>query len=80
MSPASLKYNLHLLIEDIKYSQTLKAIYAVLSEKQNKAGCATLFKEERKAVEQGLKDIENGNVISHVEAMARLRKKYPFFK
>jgi hypothetical protein len=36
-----------------------------------------LSSEEKKGIDLGLKDIEEGNVISHAEVMKELKKKHP---
>jgi len=76
MSTSELKLSLYQLIDSTENSNVLKAIHTFLSKFKTKKN-VTLTKEEKKAVDEALKSILNGNVKSHEEVMAKMKKKYP---
>ena len=78
MSTAELKYNLVKLIESINDSQTLQAIYTLLSKKTETEidFWNELSDEEKAGIEEGLAQIERGETIPHEEVMAEIKRKY----
>jgi predicted transcriptional regulator len=78
MSTAELKYNLVKLIESINDSQTLQAIYTLLSKKAETETdfWNELSNEEKAGIEEGLAQIDRGETIPHEEVMAEIKRKY----
>ncbi len=74
MDTTKLRERLHSYIDQLDES-FLKALYAMLEEYTK--GEVKLTEAEKKAVDEGLADIEKGNVYTHEEVMERLREKYP---
>jgi predicted transcriptional regulator len=78
MSTAELKSNLHRLIDKVQDSKTLKITYLLLSktEEGNKDWWDSISAKEKAAIEQGLKDINKGNVFSHAKVMKEIKAEF----
>lgn len=78
MSTAELKYNLHQLIDKAD-SRTLNLIYLLLSRKASKKAdwWDSISASEKVAIEEGLKDIEAGNTLSHEKVMEEIKAEFP---
>ena len=78
MSTSELKSHLYKLIDGINDSQTLKAIYTLLSKKD-----ATdvdfwdeLPDEQKTEIEESIAQADRGELIPHEEVMTEIKKKY----
>ena len=78
MSTAELKSNLHKLIDGINDSQTLKAIYTLLSKKDTTDVdfWDELSDEQKAEIEEAIAQADRGELIPHKEVMAEIKKKY----
>ena len=78
MSTAELKSNLYKLIDSINDSQTLKAVYTLLSKKESKnVDFWDEFTDEQKAeIDDSIAEIDRGEVIPHEQVMKEIRAKY----
>lgn len=78
MSTAELKYNLVKLIESINDSQTLQAVYTLLSKKVETETdfWDELSDEEKEAIEESLAELDRGETIPHEEVMDEIKRKY----
>ena len=74
MDTTKLRERLHSYIDQLD-EPFLKALHAMLEEYTK--GEVKLTEVEKKAVDEGLAEIEKGNVHTHEEVMEKLREKYP---
>ena len=76
MDVIELKTDLHKMIDNITDSNILMAIKILLSSKSTSKTdwWDTISKEELAEIEQGLAQIERGEVISHDEVMEKYKK------
>ncbi len=77
MSTAELKLYLHDLIESIEDENFLSAIYVMITHKTSpsaKTKWDELPKALKQEIEEGLKDIEKGEVVSHESVMKKYEK------
>ncbi len=79
MGTAELKSNLRRLIDKVDDSKTLKIAYLVLSKnaEDREDWWNSLSKIEKTSIEEGLKDIDKGNVFSHSNVMKDLKAEFP---
>ena len=81
MNTAELKADLHSLIEKTEDISILKALKVLLKKQFAPDKTEADFWEElpeavKKEIEEGLEDIEKGNVHTHEEVMQEMMKKY----
>ncbi len=79
MSASAIRKNLHLAIDNIKDESFLNAMYTIVSAKNVDNHIDlwdTLSKQEKAAIEKGLKDIEEGNVFSHESVRKAIKTRY----
>lgn len=79
MSTAQLRSNLHLLIDSIKDSNTLNALYNIISQKvkaKNVDWWDELTAEQKAGIEEGLAQAESGALIPHEQVMKEIKAKY----
>lgn len=74
MTVVEIKSNLHQLIDKEEDVSVLSSVLHFL-KKENNDIWDSLSEEERNAVEEGLKDVETGNVISLEAFMVKHKKK-----
>jgi hypothetical protein len=77
MSTAELKLNLHNLIESIEDENFLNAIYVMLTHRTSPSANTRwdeLPEALKQEIEEGLKDIENGEVVDHEVVMKKYEK------
>jgi predicted transcriptional regulator len=75
MSTSELKSNLHQLIDNISDQSVLEAVYTLLSGNRTDATdwWDALSEDQKKSIELGLKDAEDGRTIPHDEVMQEVR-------
>ncbi len=78
MSTAELKSNLHQII-DRADSKTLNMLYALLAKKSTAKTdwWDSISAKEKAAIEDGIKDIEEGNVFTQEQVRKKLKAKFP---
>jgi predicted transcriptional regulator len=79
MSTAELKSNLYKLIDSINDSQTLQAIYTLLSTKAAAVDDDfwDKFSDEQKTeIEESIAELNRGEGISHEQVMKEMKAKY----
>jgi len=78
MSTAELKTSLYKLIDSINDSQTLMAIYTLLSKKEvdEVDFWDKLSEAEKQAIEEGISEADRGELFSHEEVMAEIKSKF----
>ena len=70
MGTAELKSHLHSLIDHSSNAALLEAIYTLLSKADDKTDSwDDLSEEERKWIEEGVEDYQNGRVVPDDEVM-----------
>jgi len=76
MDVIELRTDLHKMIDKITDSNVLHAVKTLLSDKSaiQSDWWETISVAERAEIEQGLADVEKGDVISHEEVMAKYKK------
>ncbi|TVR76562.1 MAG: hypothetical protein EA412_13295 [Chitinophagaceae bacterium] len=74
MDITELREKLHKHIERID-EPFLKVLHAMLEEYEN--SMSKLSEAEKKAVDKGIRDIENGKTYDHDDVMRQMREKYP---
>lgn len=84
MKTATIKTNIHKMVDEVSDNLFLDAIYNLLKSKVKETEIVLLdddlHEEKKRAIEEGLKDIEEGRVFSHEDVLKSLRKKYKFIK
>lgn len=83
MKTATIKTNIHKMVDEVSDNLFLDAIYNLLKSKVKEKETISiddLHEEKKRAIEEGLKDIEEGRVFSHEDVLKSLRKKYKFIK
>lgn len=79
MSATNIKSILHEMIDSIEDNTVLNAIHNLLSKialkKKDADFWDTLSDTEKKEIEEGLKDIEEGKLISHDEVMKEVKSR-----
>ena len=80
MDTVEIKSILHALIDDIEDSNLLKAIYVILEKNvssiKHNDFWDELPEEIKKQIEDGLDDIEKGNVHIHEDVVQEMKEKY----
>lgn len=79
MSTSELRSNLHTLIDSIKDSETLKAIFVLLSKDKTSTSVDfwdELSDEERMAIEEGIEQADKGKTVSLTDVVAEGRAIY----
>ena len=76
MDVAELRMDLHNMIDKITDSNILNALKTLLSSKSLSQAdwWETISDEERAEIEQGLKEAEKGELVSHEEVMTKYKK------
>ena len=76
MDVIELRTDLHKMIDKITDSNVLHAVKTLLSDKSaiQSDWLETISVAERAEIEQGLADVEKGDVIPHEEVMAKYKK------
>ena len=76
MDVVELRTDLHNMIDKITDSNILKALKTLLSSKSLSQAdwWETISDEERAEIEQGLKEADEGKLISHEEVMTKYKK------
>ena len=76
MDVIELRTDLHKMIDKITDSNVLHAVITLLSDKSTIQSdwLETISVAERAEIEQGLADVEKGDVIPHEEVMAKYKK------
>lgn len=81
MDIQSEKYQLIQQITELQDSAVVKKLRDFLSkETKNKDWYHSLSTQEKKSIEKGLQDLENGNVISHEDVMTSVKNKISALK
>lgn len=75
MSTSELRSNLHQLIDRISDQSILEAVYTLLSGNRTETSdwWDELSEDQKKSIELGLKDVEEGRTIPHNEVMQEVR-------
>ena len=77
MSTAEIKLQLYRLIDSTNDASVLKRIYTALSKtisKEEPDWWDTISDDEKAAIEAGLAELENGEVVSHEQVVKESRK------
>ena len=76
MDVVELRTDLHNMIDKITDSNILNALKIILSSKSLSQAdwWETISDEERAEIEQGLKEAEKGELVSHEEVMTKYKK------
>lgn len=81
MDIQSEKYHLIQQIIELQDSSIVKKVREFLSkETKNKDWYHSLSSSEKKSIEQGLQDLDNGNVVSHEDVMRSVKNKIAVLK
>lgn len=77
MDTIELKSDLHGLIDRISDNNVLQAVKVLLTNKSEKTDWFDdLSEEEQKLIEQGISEADDGELITHEEIMAEVKKRY----
>ena len=77
MNTAELKSNLYKLIDGINDSQTLQAIYTLLSKKAVNVDFWDEFSDEQKTeIEESIAELNRGEGVPHEKVIKEMKAKY----
>lgn len=77
MGTLELKNKIHSLVDTINDDEMLQAILTLLDRSNTNDWWDELSAEEKASIENGLKDIDEGNVNSHEHVMNKMKAKHP---
>jgi predicted transcriptional regulator len=74
MSIQELKSKIHNFVDNSSDEDKLNFVYKFMESEEQGDFWNNLSEEEKKEIEEGLEDIEKGNVVDHKTAMEQARK------
>ena len=76
MSKQELKQKIHRLVDDIEDEQALKMLYEDAVEYKTSADVEDELTDEQWAeIQEGLRQIENGEMVTHEEMLEKIRQR-----